>query len=167
LINNRAMNLQVLRYSGDTNSTLGVLLIDGAFECYTLEDEKREVKVKGETRIPEGIYKVSLRSEGGTSARYSKKFPSFHEGMLCVHNAPDWKVVTDKMSFQYILIHIGNNEDHTAGCLLVGNTANNNRHKAGLIGESTDAYKRMYKKVVAAIERGEEITIEYKDLENK
>ena len=152
------MKLQVFRYSGDTNSTLGVLLIDGAFECHTLEDEKREVKVMGETRIPEGTYKVTLRTVGGTHARYSKKFPSFHKGMLWVRDVPN---------FQYILIHIGNNEDHTAGCLLVGNTANNNRHKSGFISDSKSAYVEVYKKVIAAFDRGEKVTIEYKDLENK
>ena len=63
------MKLEVLRISSQNDSTSGVLfdVTDGKrkFLCYTLEDEYRAVKVKHETRIPEGTYKLTLRSEGG------------------------------------------------------------------------------------------------------
>jgi hypothetical protein len=142
------MNLTVKRYKHDKDFTCGKLFIDGEFECYTLEDEHREVKVKHETRIPEGKYKVELRTFGGHHERYSKKF-DFHKGMLWVKDVPN---------FTDILIHIGNSDDDTSGCLLVGLDIDNIK---GLLFNSTGAYTRMYKKVLAAIERGEEVWIKY------
>ena len=148
------MELKVYRYSSQSQTTLGALQIDGKFECYTLEDQHQDIKVKGETRIPAGKYNIGLRTVGGFDARYKAKF-SFHKGMLQVLNVP---------GFEYILIHVGNDEDDTAGCLLVGNTANNNRLNKGFIGDSTTAYKKMYIKVLKAIESGLDVTIEYIDL---
>lgn len=59
------MKLEVLRFSSQQDSTNGLLfqVIDGKrdFLCYTLEDERREEKVKHETRIPAGTYKIKLR----------------------------------------------------------------------------------------------------------
>lgn len=149
------MNLTVQRYNSSTESTLGMLFIDCRFECYTLEDEYRTVKLKGETRIPSGKYKVELRKEGGFHNRYLQKFGhTFHKGMLWVRNVPN---------FEYILIHIGNDDADTAGCLLVGNTANNNNLGKGFIGGSTDAYKKFYPLVADALMKGEDVWIEYKD----
>lgn len=148
------MKIDVKRYSSSDESTLGLLFIDGKFECYTLEDEYRTVKVFGETRIPAGEYEIKLRTEGGHHERYLKKFPSFHKGMLHVENVPN---------FKYILIHIGNDDSDTAGCLLVGDIANNNLVTSGKISSSTFAYKRMYKKIYNAISNGESVTINYVD----
>ena len=149
------MKIQVYRFSSDTDSTLSAVHIDGKFECYGLEDEHRTVKVFGETRIPKGTYKVTLRKEGRCHTNYSKKFPSTHKGMLHVLDVPN---------FQYILIHIGNTDDDTAGCLIVGNYCNNNKLEAGRLTQSTKAYSALYEKAIAAIERNEPITIEYIDL---
>ena len=148
------MELKVYRYSSQSQTTLGALHINGEFECYTLEDQHQDIKVKGETRIPKGTYNIGLRTIGGFDARYKAKF-SFHKGMLQVLNVP---------GFEYILIHIGNDEDDTAGCLLVGNTANNNRLNKGFIGDSTNTYKSLYTKVLKAIESGLDVTIQYIDL---
>ena len=60
------MKFEVQRFSSQSDSTLGILfdVTDGRkFLCFTLEDEAREVKVKGETRIPAGTYKLKLRKE--------------------------------------------------------------------------------------------------------
>ena len=130
---------------------MGLLFIDGKFECYTLEDEYRDEKVRGETRIPKGTYTITFRSVGGFDARYKKKFPKMHKGMLWVRNVPN---------FEYILIHIGNADENTAGCLLVGKST-----KAGFIGESTQAYKQMYPKVANALLKGEDVTITYHDID--
>jgi len=149
------MKLKVYRYSSQSRTTLGALHINGEFECYTLEDRHREEKVRGETRIPKGIYNIGLRTVGGTHERYSKKFPSYHKGMLHVLDVPN---------FKYILIHIGNDESDTMGCLLVGDYANNNKLQKGQLTSSTNAYTKMYMKVIEAIKNNEEVTIEYLDL---
>ena len=165
------MELEVIRISSGTDSTNGVLLeLDRlasaphaeGFRCkrkflaYTLEDEQRDKKVYGETRIPNGTYKLGLRKEGGYHQKYSKRFPNIHIGMLHVLDVPN---------FEYILIHCGNTDEHTAGCLLVGDSQENNQiTKNGFIGKSTQAYKRIYSRIAKAIECGEEVTIKYKSL---
>lgn len=144
------MNLKVIRYNNQGDFTQGLLTIDGKFQCYTLEDETRVQKVWGETCIPLGRYKVQLRKEGKFHDQYKNKFAMFHKGMLHVTNVP---------GFEYILIHIGNTDDDTAGCLLVGRSTSENS-----IAESTIAYEAMYKKVIAAFDRGEDVWIEYVNL---
>ncbi len=151
------MKISVLRYSVRDGTTLGLLLINGVFNCYTLEDQPRATKVRGSTRIPEGTYKVELRKEGGHHQRYSTKFPDVHKGMLHVLNVPN---------FKYILIHIGNTEDDTEGCLLVGDSAVSNKNNEGRINSSTTAYKRIYPIIAEALEAGEQVDITYYD-ENK
>lgn len=145
------MKINLKRYSDNGESTLGLLFIDCKFQCYTIEDEARTQKVYGETRIPEGVYKLGLRKEGGFHNRYRSKFSSgFHKGMLQILDVPN---------FEYILIHIGNDDDDTAGCVLVGDSANNNTIQDGFISSSTHAYKRVYPKIVEAIENGEDVEI--------
>ena len=153
------MKLQVLRFSSESDSTNGLLfdVTDGVkFLAYTLEDEYRKHKKSKETRIPAGTYKIKLRNEGGFHKRYSKKYPSIHRGMLHIIDVP---------GFEYILIHVGNSDEHTAGCLLVGDTQENNQiNKNGFIGSSGNAYKRIYPLIADAVEK-EEVTIQYIDLD--
>ena len=165
------MELEVIRFSSGTDSTNGILLeVDKyapaphaeGFRCkktflaYTLEDEYRSEKKYGETRIPDGTYELGLRKEGGYHAKYSKRFTDIHIGMLHVLNVP---------GFEYILIHCGNTDEHTAGCLLVGDSQENNQiKKDGFIGKSVQAYKRIYPRIASALERGEEVKITYKTI---
>tara|TARA_R100000655_G_scaffold1538_2_gene5814 strand:+ start:2117 stop:2584 length:468 start_codon:yes stop_codon:yes gene_type:complete len=153
------MKLEVLRFSSQQDSTSGLLFkisdLGRKFLCYTLEDERRALKVKGETRVPAGTYNIELRKEGGFNARYTKKYGGFHRGMLHI---------TDVPNFEYILIHTGNTDEHTAGCLLVGDSQENNVIiKDGFIGKSGNAYKRIYPAIAKAIELNEEVTITYID----
>ena len=108
------MELEVIRFSSGTDSTNGILIdkTNNKFLAYTLEDEYRDEKKFGETRIPEGTYKLGLRKVGGYHTKYSKRFSDIHIGMLHVLNVPN---------FEYILIHCGNTDEHTAGCLLTIN----------------------------------------------
>lgn len=157
------MDLQVIRFSSQKDSTLGMLMNKAStglsFVCFTIEDEYRTVKVYNETRIPAGKYKVKLRSEGSFHEKYLAKFGAdFHKGML-------W--VTDVPNFEYILIHIGNSDDDTAGCLLVGNTSQQNITEEGTIGGSTEAYKRIYPQIRDAILEGKDVFIEYVDFDKK
>jgi len=153
------MKLEVLRFSSGKDSTSGALfsVVEGVktFLCYTLEDEYRDNKVYSETRIPAGIYEIRFRTVGGFHAKYSKRFQDIHKGMLHIVDVP---------GFDYILVHCGNTDEHTAGCLLVGDTQNNNMvEEDGFIGRSTAAYKRIYPKIAKALEQGEEVTITYID----
>ena len=153
------MELEVLRISSQKDSTNGILFdITGGkreFLCYTLEDEHRDEKVMAETRIPAGTYRITLRTTGGHHSRYTKKYGEMHKGMLWVRDVPN---------FEWILIHTGNTDEHTAGCLLVGNTQQTNFGDSdGFVGSSTAAYKRIYPPIAAALEAGEEVNITYID----
>jgi hypothetical protein len=157
------MELQVKRLGDNGETTIGAFYINGIFKCFTIEDqEQKGEKVMHETRVPEGTYKVALRKEGGHHNRYSEKFADIHKGMLCVYNADNWKIVTDTHNFQYILIHVGNTDDHTSGCLLTNYGADSLNFKGS---NSTAAYKAFYPEIAAACEAGEEVTITYTDVE--
>ena len=149
------MEITVLRFSDSEESTLGLMLIDGEFACYTLEDAYHKEKIYSKTRIPDGTYDVELRTEGGFHERYSERFPLMHRGMLHLKDVPNYK---------YILIHIGNTADDTAGCILVGDSVNNNKVTGGFLSSSTKAYKRVYPVISKAILNGEKVTITLKDI---
>ena len=155
-------NIEVLRYSSGVDSTLVILSENGSlgreFLAYTLEDEFREQKVSAETRIPEGTYNVKLRTTGGFHNRYVDKFGAdFHKGMLHVQDVP---------GFEYILIHTGNTDENTMGCLLVADTSQQNITKDGFIGASVDAYKRIYSSLAEWLVDGNKLTITYIDYDN-
>ena len=147
------MKLTVVRTQFGTDATNGLLFIDGIFECYTLEDQYQAVKVMHETCIPEGTYDIKFRKTGGFHAKYSERYKNAHYGMLHIQDVPN---------FTYILIHTGNTDEHTSGCLIVGETQQDLEiSKDGFVGSSTVAYKKMYSKVASQLLQGKDVTIEY------
>lgn len=129
------------KYFSD-KETIGELYINGKFFCYTLEDEIREIKVKDETAIPYGTYPVTLS--------YS---PRFGKIMMRINNVPN---------FSGILIHVGNDEKDTSGCLLVGF----NRTET-TITQSTLAYNALYTVVENELKAGKEVNIKFISNEKK
>lgn len=139
-----------LRNNGDT--TIGEMYIDDVFVGNTLEDQPNTKKIYAETRIPAGTYEVKFRKEGKFHQQYSERFKEFHVGMLHITNIP---------GFEYVLIHVGNTDEDTAGCLLVG-VAN-----GWVLEKSTETYKKIYKEIAAALLAGEEVKIKYIDMDGK
>lgn len=97
--------------------TIGDLFIDGVFFCNTIEDVVRQLpavcpdtpkgrgctcsqKKYAETAIPAGTYKVTMEY----SPRFKRRLPYLH----------------DVPHFIGILIHSGNTQHDSAGCLIVG-----------------------------------------------
>jgi hypothetical protein len=147
------VKLTVVRTQFGTDATNGLLFIDGIFECYTLEDQYQAVKVMHETCIPEGTYDIKFRKTGGFHAKYSERYKNAHYGMLHLQDVPN---------FTYILIHSGNTDEHTSGCLIVGETQQDlDLGKDGFIGHSGKAYKKMYAKVAGQLLQGKSVSIEY------
>lgn len=135
------MKLNVYRF--DYNSTndrniIGALHIDNEFFCWTLEDEKRAdgVKVKHETAIPTGVYKLIV----SRSNRFKRQMP-------LLINVP---------MFEGIRIHGGNTSKNTSGCILVAKNRSDERI------QGTEE-KRLTKILLAAQNKGEGITIEITD----
>jgi len=147
------VKLTVVRTQFGTDATNGMLFIDGIFECYTLEDQYQAVKVMHETCIPEGTYDIKFRTVGGFHEKYKKRYGNDHYGMLHLQDVPN---------FTYILIHAGNTDEHTSGCLIVGETQQDlDISDDGFIGHSGKAYLKLYNKVAKQLLQGKEVSIEY------
>ncbi len=151
------MKLDVVRTQFGKDATNGMLFVNGVFEAFTLEDEVRDIKVMSETAIPLGEYEIKFRNIGGFDTKYKAMYGStFHKGMLELQNV---------RNFKYILIHTGNTDQHTAGCLLIGETQQDlDKGKDGFVGGSGDAYKKFYPKVRDALIAKEKVTIKYSNI---
>lgn len=143
------MFMELMRLRDDGDSTIGTLHVNGKFECFTLEDEHRDIKVSGETRIPRGSYEIKLRTEGGMNEKYFNRYGGFHKGMLWLQNVEN---------FEWIYIHTGGTDDHTEGCILVGRGCDSTEGRQRVSGSSF-AYYELYKKAIEAFDRGERVTI--------
>ena len=121
------MIIAIKRLYKSKNSTIGEMTVDGKWECYTLEDVERDVKIKCETAIPKGTYKVIINK----SNRFKKLLP-------LVLNVPN---------FEGIRIHPGNTNHDTEGCILVGRTRSKD-----FIGQSRKAFESLFAKMKLAKE---------------
>ena len=144
--------LKLIRFNHTEDDTQGLLFWDvpgkaPAFLCFTLEDEHRAVKVMHETRIPAGIYRLKLRQYAGMHQKYLKRYgKAWHQGMIEILDVP---------GFTDILVHCGNNDDHTSGCILVGDSL-----RPGFLGSSRKAYEDFYPQVRDRILKGDEVILE-------
>lgn len=141
------MELEVRRKQFTDKSTIGELLVNGDFYCYTLEDVDRgliktqpiteiaQKKLFGVTAIPLGKYDLSMT--------YSNRFKQYMPQVL---NVP---------CFEGVRIHSGNTSEHTEGCLLVGKTKAEN-----FIGESKKTFSQLMI-ILKSVEKKEKITITY------
>lgn len=150
------MELRIKRIKKTEKVTIGTLSINGAYVCDTLEDKDRglkstdslvdinKLKVKAETAIPTGKYKVTLKvqSPGFAAKSYYKKF--------CGGYLPR---ILDVKGFSGVLIHRGVNETHTEGCVLVGKASGN------ILVDSQRCFETVYKKLKEASDNGETINL--------
>lgn len=143
------MDLQLKRFYGTPDDSVGLLYIEGRRECLTLEDEYRGVKVMSETRIPHGRYEIVFH-------RSEKYWQRFGHEILMLKDVPQ---------FTFIYIHPGTDEEDTSGCILVGNSAVLLYGGKSALAGSGLAYVRLYGKVSAALKRGERVFIEITDEE--
>jgi hypothetical protein len=146
------MELLLKRFSSADESTLGLVFVEERFFCYSLEDQFNEPKIPGETRIPAGRYQIILRNEGGMVTRYKKRF-SWHRGMLWLQDVP---------GFRFIYLHVGNKDDDSEGCILVGDGQVQNVTERGQVTSSVAGYRRLYEVIIEAL-LSEEVWIEIFD----
>ena len=128
------MELKLVRKIFTDKSTIGDLSVNGTFECFTLEDPPRPVKIKGETAIPAGKYEIAVT--------FSNKFGKFLPLLL---NVP---------GFDGIRIHPGNTAKDTLGCILVGQGKG-----VDSISSSRLAFLPLFEKIQAVL-RSEKVFIE-------
>jgi hypothetical protein len=138
------MSIEVKRELFSSASSVGSMLVDGVFQCFTLEPTHREVdgepvdgwKIQGKTAIPAGSYDVILRM----SARFKRMMPH-------VEGVP---------GFQEVEIHWGNYPSDTEGCTLVGLS-----RSADFVGHSREAFDALFGKIQAAVDAGQQVRITY------
>lgn len=98
------MYLKLVRHTFNSNYTIGKLYIDESYFCDTLEDTYRDlnnnIKIMHKTAIPFGVYNIVYN--------YSTRFK---RNMYRLVDVPH---------FTGILIHAGNTEADTSGCILLG-----------------------------------------------
>jgi hypothetical protein len=150
------MEVKVRRIAKKETYTIGKMYIDGAYVCDTLEDKDRGltsnmsvaqicgVKIKGETAIPTGRYPVDMKT-------VSPRFGGRAQYQFCKGRLPR---LCNTPGYQGVLIHIGNTAKDTEGCILVGE----NKEK-GKVLNSKATFRKVYAKLKAADERGEQIWI--------
>lgn len=134
---------------------IGHLYIDGAFFCDTIEDydrglsqdmsvnKIRSVKVDGATAIPSGTYEIAMNV---VSPSYSKK--DFYK-VFCGARMPR---LLDVPGWSGVLIHPGNDESSSAGCLIVGENK-----EVGRVINSRNTWCKLYDVLASAKDK---ITIE-------
>ena len=137
------MHLTLYRFSESPESTIGLLYEGQYFTCFTLEDQYQKIKVEGETRIPEGLYKVKQRKVlSGLTKKYRAKYPWFDYHFE----------LQDVPNFKYVYIHIGNDHENSRGCLLVGDRLKSNKvDDVNNLGSSRPAFERLYKRMKDAL----------------
>jgi hypothetical protein len=151
------MELIVDRKWKKQNYTISNLTIDGKWFCNVLEDADRglddsmslskikELKKPSITAIPKGTYEITLDV---ISPRFCTK--TFYK-QICDGKLPR---LLNVKGFEGILIHAGNTDKDTDGCLLVGQ----NKVKGQVIN-SQATFKELYKLLKDKHDKGEKITI--------
>lgn len=135
------MELKLQRIARKETYTIGRLYVDGVRFCDTIEDKDRGLrqdlplsvnikrKVKNETAIPTGRYRVTM---GVKSPKMSQR-PAYD---FCKGYVPR---LINVPAFEGILIHIGNTAKDSAGCILVGENK-----VVGKVINSTETFHRLY-----------------------
>ena len=116
------MKLLLDRIYKGPNYTIGKLSINGVYECDTLEDvdrgltsqmsldEIKSKKIYGNTAIPTGTYIVNMNT---VSPKFKDRiWAKPYNGIL-----PRLEKV---LGYEGVLIHVGNDQEATSGCILVG-----------------------------------------------
>jgi len=149
------MKLKSYRFMSQKDFTYSIMMMDGDPAAFILEDEKRAMKVRGETRIPEGVYAIKYRRIlTPMTEKYRNRFDWFR-WHLQLMNVPN---------FNYVYMHIGNTDEDTDACLLMGDTCDlTPPTDDGFIGESTSCFKRNYLKICDELDLNNPVSIQIYD----
>lgn len=154
------MELIVDRKWKKQSYTISNLTIDGKWFCNVLEDADRglddsmplakikELKKPSITAIPRGTYEITLDID---SPKFGSK-PFYRQ--VCNGKLPR---LLNVKGFEGILIHAGNTDKDSAGCLLVGINL-----ERGKVLKSQETFRKLYKMLSEAKLRGEYIQITIK-----
>ncbi len=103
-------------------------------ECFSLEEDKEGVERNKDLRIPEGIYDLKRHSPSRFENTLRSITKKDDDTMINVYN-------DEVPASRAILIHWGNTDKDTEGCILLGLTKDNNNES---VGQSRQACKEFY-----------------------
>lgn len=148
------IQIRLLRFHDDSQTTLGLMYVNNKFYCYTLEDTFHTVKIPGETRIPSGTYTVDFqRAVTDLTKAYRERYPDWFKFHI---------QVKDVAGFSAIYIHNGGDHTDTEGCILVSDSLNVGNEKTYL-SNSKNTFKTFYQFIEAQLLANKKITITIKD----
>ncbi|EGX7729445.1 hypothetical protein JHF43_001567, partial [Campylobacter jejuni] len=101
------------------------------FECFSLEEDKEGLESGKDLRIPTGVYNLRRHSPSRFENTLRSITKKDDDTMINVYN-------DDVPSSRAILIHWGNTDKDTQGCILLGLTKDNNNES---VGQSRQACK--------------------------
>lgn len=134
------MKILLRRIAKRANYTIGKLYLDGKYFADTLEDTDRGLtqdmpleeiqskKIYGKTAIPAGTYKIDMNTvspkfkDRSWAKPWGGKIPRF----------------VDVKGFEGVLIHPGNTDQDTQGCVLVGQNS-----VVGKVVNSVDTFNKL------------------------
>ncbi|OCX42617.1 hypothetical protein A7X81_01965, partial [Campylobacter ornithocola] len=102
------------------------------FECFSLEEDKEGLESGKDLRIPEGIYNLRRHSPSRFENTLRSITKKDDDTMINIYN-------DDVSSSRAILIHWGNTDKDTKGCILLGLTKSDES-----VGQSRQACKKLY-----------------------
>jgi hypothetical protein len=166
------MKITVLRQPSEKDWTLSNFESDDqTVKGVGVEDEKRDIKIHGETRIPNGTYNLSLRISPKFSTEYysdvegnlisKQDYNKLHPAKRLMYTPHQLIWVKDVPGFEFILLHWGNSDDDTHGCYIVGSSFGTIGSQKGVVN-SRKKYMEIYPLIYRAIKKGT-VTITYKD----
>ncbi|EAI4507525.1 hypothetical protein BAZ68_02355, partial [Campylobacter jejuni] len=104
------------------------------FECFSLEEDKEGLESGKDLRISDGVYNLKRHSPSRFENTLRSITKKDDDTMINVYN-------DEVPASRAILIHWGNTDKDTQGCILLGLTKDNNNES---IGQSRQACKEFY-----------------------
>lgn len=153
------MEIRVRRTALKDTYTIGKMYIDGTYFCDVLEDKVRdlnkngefdngEVKIANNTAIPYGTYEITMDVR-------STKFSDFEKYPWAKEYDGYLPRLTNVPLFVGVLLHVGNSDVDSSGCLLVGE----NKVVGKVINSTKTFHRLMHEYLIPAKNRGEKIYI--------
>lgn len=128
------MKILLRRFQRSDAATIGRIYVDSQMVCYSLEDAVRDVKIYGETAIPDGTYKVIVTF----SPHFQRNLP----------------LLVDVPNYEGVRIHPGNTAADTEGCILPGTSFGQD-----IVYNSRAAFELLFSKIKNATDANDDIWI--------
>lgn len=140
------MKILLKRIAKRANYTIGKLYLDGKYFADTLEDTDRGLtqnmplkeieakKIYGKTAIPTGVYRIDMNTVS----------PKFRDRSWARPWGGKIPRLVNVPGFEGVLIHTGNTDRDTLGCILVGQNS-----IVGKVVNSVDTFNKLMSELIS------------------